>query len=329
MRPFVTPTLSAVVVTHNSADVIERCLGSLRGQLPNAEVIVIDNASSDKTSERCDEVSGVRLLRNAANTGFGRACNQGARYASGSHVLFLNPDVQLLEADDANLNAELAHHPFGLIGPHFRDRRRTGPTFLSEGFWPFEVLAHGLGPLRPRELPALPRPRRRQNTWWPTGAALICSRAEFLAIGGFRREFFLYYEDRDLARRYHVARLPVRTTGSIVVHHTPGTSSASDDSLRIAAGGWAYLGWLEYLSCWHGDATARRANAYVERLRAAADRGLALLEARGPLSARARRKRVQLRSIEEFVKRQSTRADGSADEGFCPHAKLIIAGRRG
>ena len=45
------------------------------------------------------------LLENSANVGFGRACNQGACVAAGSHVLFLNPDVRLLEASVVNWGA--------------------------------------------------------------------------------------------------------------------------------------------------------------------------------------------------------------------------------
>ena len=84
------PTLSAVVVTHNSADILGACLRSLRAELPNAEIIVVDNAPSDETRLRCKAVPGIMLLENSANAGFGRACNQGARAAAGSHVLFLN-----------------------------------------------------------------------------------------------------------------------------------------------------------------------------------------------------------------------------------------------
>lgn len=154
---------------------------------------------------------------------------------------------------------------------------------------------------------------------------LLSARAEFLHSGGFRPEFFLYYEDRDLARRYRAAGLPVGTTRSIVAQHTPGTSSASDDSLRIAAGGWAYLGWIEYLSLWHGDATARLAAALVERLRRCTYAVLAGLESRGALADRVARKRRQLHGVDAFVRWQSGRADGTADDGFCPHARKIIA----
>ena len=67
------PTLSAVVVTYNSANVVATCLRSLRAELPSAEIIVVDNASSDETRLRCREFPGIMLLENSTNIGFGRA----------------------------------------------------------------------------------------------------------------------------------------------------------------------------------------------------------------------------------------------------------------
>jgi N-acetylglucosaminyl-diphospho-decaprenol L-rhamnosyltransferase len=320
------PTLTAVVVTHNSAEVIDSCLRSLRAQLSNAELIVVDNASTDATRVRCQEFSELTLLENPANLGFGRACNQGAQSATGSHVLFVNPDARLVEAKGSNLWVELTREPFGLIGPLFlRDGARAAPLLLPDRPWPMDVLMHALGPLRPREFPSLPKIPVRRKAWWPGGAVLLAARAEFLSLGGFRPEFFLYYEDRDLARRYRAAGLPVGTTRSIIAQHTPGSSSASDDSLRIAANGWAYLGWIEYLSCWYGDATARRAVLFVHRLQVHAYRMLARLESRGRLSDRVVRKRMQLSGVGAFIRLQSAHTDGAADAAFCPHARKIIA----
>ena len=301
-------TLSAVVVTHNSADIIQDCLKSVRLHVPVSEIVVVDNASSDETCVRCGDATRTTLVRNSANVGFGRACNQGVAAATGSHVLFLNPDVELLAAHVADLWAEFGYEPFGLVGPFFGDGDGASgaPLLLRDNFWPVDVLGHALGPLRPRELPVLPKVRVRRKAWWPGGAALICSRAEFLRIGGFRPEFFLYYEDRDLARRYRAAGLPVRTTRAIVARHTPGTSSTSGDSLRVAALGWAYLGWIEYVSLWRGEATARRAAALVGVLRGLTDRLLTRLESRSLLSGRVERKRIQLRGVDAFVRWQSS-----------------------
>ena len=79
-----------VVVTYNSAEVIEKCLDSCNG-LP---VVVVDNASRDTTQDLVRK-HNVRLIANAKNRGFGGAANQGVAELDTELILLLNPDVEL------------------------------------------------------------------------------------------------------------------------------------------------------------------------------------------------------------------------------------------
>ena len=60
--------VAAVIVTYNSADVIDSCLESLSKMAPEMTPIVVDNASSDQTVERVRARGGVRVIANAENT---------------------------------------------------------------------------------------------------------------------------------------------------------------------------------------------------------------------------------------------------------------------
>ncbi|MCC6294731.1 MAG: glycosyltransferase family 2 protein [Bryobacterales bacterium] len=92
--------VSVTIVTYNSGRFIRRCLESVLAQdYPNLEIVVIDNASSDGTTdilehfeERCE------IVYNQENIGFAAAQNQAIGLSSGEWVLTLNPDV-LLETD--------------------------------------------------------------------------------------------------------------------------------------------------------------------------------------------------------------------------------------
>jgi hypothetical protein len=85
--------VSIVVVTHQSGDFIGACLDSI-AQIPDAEVIVVDNDSSDSTSVRVSE-RDIPLIANPDNRGFAAAVNQGVRATSAPLILLLNPDARL------------------------------------------------------------------------------------------------------------------------------------------------------------------------------------------------------------------------------------------
>lgn len=92
--------VSAVLVTWNSAPFLRRCLAGLRQQTHRvAELIAVDNASSDESREIVRaEWPDVIAIANATNRGFTGAVNQGLAAARGEFVLLLNPDA-FLEAD--------------------------------------------------------------------------------------------------------------------------------------------------------------------------------------------------------------------------------------
>lgn len=90
-------TVDAVVVTYNGAPWIEQCLKSLQGQERLREVIVVDNASTDNTTELIRQhFPQVVLLPLVRNMGFGSGNNVGISYAlqrGASHIYLLNQDA--------------------------------------------------------------------------------------------------------------------------------------------------------------------------------------------------------------------------------------------
>src|SRR6266508_2932346 len=87
--------LAAVVVNWNGGDRLVRCVGSLlTSKPPPAEILVVDNASSDGSTGLVHELEGVRLLENGANLGFAGGANAGTGATSAPLLLFVNPDVR-------------------------------------------------------------------------------------------------------------------------------------------------------------------------------------------------------------------------------------------
>ena len=299
--------ISAVLVTYNSAARVRACLDSLRTRLPDAEIVVVDNGSQDESVAIVREAApAARLHERGRNVGFGRAANTGAEGASGSHVLFLNPDTTIVAADETRLRALLERRPFGLVAPVLEDEPQR---WRPETSWRRDYVAHTFGTLRPREL----RPRQKGHGSWVSAALLLVNREEFLGLGGFDRRFFLYYEDRDLSRRYRDRGFPIETTDALRGSHV-GTGSSAADDLRVAPMAWSLLGWLQYVAIHEGDRTARRAaHATAATLRSLT------LALRAPGADRSRRAVRKRRQLEALLQELHARTEDSVSD-FCPDA---------
>jgi len=90
--------LSIVIINWNTRQLLEDCLSSVVASLASsglqAQVLVVDNASSDGSVELVRSVfPGVELMVNERNLGFAAANNQAFEHARGRHVLLLNSDT--------------------------------------------------------------------------------------------------------------------------------------------------------------------------------------------------------------------------------------------
>lgn len=95
-----TMTLSIIIVNWNVWEDLQECLQSIYASnfLEEMEVILVDNASSDRSVENTqDAFPEVKIISNSINLGFSKANNQALAIAKGEFVLFLNPDTVLMQ----------------------------------------------------------------------------------------------------------------------------------------------------------------------------------------------------------------------------------------
>jgi hypothetical protein len=135
----------------------------------------------------------------------------------------------------------------------------------------------------------------------------------------------MYYEDRDLSRRYRDSGLPVRPTEGLVADHTkvrPG--DGGDLQARVAA--YTIMSLLQYTYATRGPIAAARAWEITRRTHAAITRSVTVTSHIVPL-ARLRRKSLELREVTEELARIRT-CSGLLDQSdgwqYWPEAVALV-----
>ncbi len=225
------PDIAVVIVTYNSAHVIGDLLDSLPEALDGltANVVVVDNGSSDGTAELVAAMGGCRLVR-SANVGYAAGINRGVREAApAAAILVLNPDVRLHPGSLPPLLAVLREPRVGIAAPQVLTPQ--GDLHLSLRREP--TLPRALGLTKTRlaifsEYVCDPSAYTRPCTVdWALGAALLMSRECYETLGGWDETYFLYSEETDLALRARDAGLLTRYEPRSVTVHIGGQSGRS------------------------------------------------------------------------------------------------------
>lgn len=219
------PELSIVVVLYNQAELTYACLRSLAIHLClPAEVILVDNASTDRTSELLLRVDGIRLFRNGENLHFLRAANQGAAAARGRLLLFLNSDAQILpETIEAARRALESDPAVGAVGGRIvtlDGRLQEAGSFVWGDGTP-QGYGRGDSPLRRDYL-------FRREADYCSGAFLLTYARLFREMGGFDEIFApAYFEEADYCLRlWESGRRVLYEPEAVVLHWEFGSSDA-------------------------------------------------------------------------------------------------------
>lgn len=241
--------ISIIIVTYNSRREIDQCLTTLfadLGAMP-AQVIVVDNASTDGTPEHlAAQWRQVELLKQAHNRGFAAANNLGLAVARGDAILLLNPDTRVQAgAIGAMLNALDRHADVGVVGPQLLNSDsslqpscREFPNVLTHFIGMTELYRIGwVRRLFRRWLSSLSDHRTARYVDWVSGACLLVRRSAIDAVGSMDERFFIYGEELDWQYRMAQYGWRVWFEPSAQIVHAGGASTAAVPAQRIV---WQY-----------------------------------------------------------------------------------------
>lgn len=277
-----TPSIDAVVVTFESAHVLEGCLDSLARSAPDRGVrtVVVDNDSADDSvALAISRLGPGNVVRCARNGGFAAGVNAGLRATGCGLVAVINPDVRIPAGGLDRLAGILETHPrAGLVGP--RVRRPSGGFEDTAGRFPTLARERAHAFLLDR-IPGVEGRRRTfpQSTGdvdWISGCGWMLRRAAVDDVGALDEGYFMYYEDVDFCRRLRDAGWAVLATPEVEFEHAVGQGSRA--TARLPADGGASL--LRYARKFLGERSAEELRGILAagwRIRRAARRVLAAL----------------------------------------------------
>ena len=218
------PVVSVLLVLFNRAELTFACLRSLREiARVSFELVIVDNASTDATSMLLERLDGAVIHHNAQNVHFLEGANQAARAASGTYLLFLNNDAQLLPgAVEAAVECIVSAPDIGAVGARIilPDGRlqEAGSIVWSDG----SCAGYGRG-----GDPAASEFQFRRDVDFCSGAFLLTPRNVFEECGGFSEIYKpAYYEEVDYCMRLWARGLRVVYEPRATILHYEFASSS-------------------------------------------------------------------------------------------------------
>jgi O-antigen biosynthesis protein len=230
--------LSVIIVNYNVKYFLEQCLFSVQKAIAGiaAEVLVVDNASSDGSREYLEQrFNWVRFSWNDENIGFARACNQALKESSGKYILFLNPDTIVPENcfnkcfsffNDTPGAGAIGIRMLDGSGQFLPESKRSFPSPLTS----FYKLG-GLSAIFPKSKTfnryhlGYLNEHENHEIDVMSGAFMMIQKEVLSKTGGFDESFFMYGEDVDLSYRIQQAGYKIYYFSKSSILHFKGEST--------------------------------------------------------------------------------------------------------
>lgn len=221
-------TISIVIPSKDQPDALTVCIESVmkhtgNNSSLNLELIVVDNGSTAHNRLRIEQLVrkyNGQYLYKPMNFNFSLMCNMGAARAQGKYLLFLNDDMEVIQADWLERMLDSAHLPHvGAVGakllyPNSDLIQHAGITNLAVG------PAHKLLKLHDENVYYHGQNRHNYDMIGVTAACLLIETQKFLKIEGFSEELAVAYNDVELCfSLYDEGFYNVQRNDVVLYHH--------------------------------------------------------------------------------------------------------------
>ncbi|MCL2687121.1 MAG: glycosyltransferase [Methanobrevibacter sp.] len=242
-----SPLVSIIILNKNGITNLKRLFKNFEENIvyPNYEIIIVDNASTDKSIQFLEEISErlpLKIIKNNENKNFSKGNNQGYRESNGEYLVLLNNDIEttygwlnemmgvILNNDNVgSVGAKLAY-------PKYYDSKNkknsfkvqhAGIAFKTEGdnFRPYNI---GNGEdifhesIKTEIIPGV------------TAAALLIKKSVYEEVNGLCEEYIYGFEDVDLGLKLFKKGYSNMLCSTALLFHHESSTQKKDNSNNVS-----------------------------------------------------------------------------------------------
>ena len=210
------PFVSIIVINFNGGDIVYECINSIYETVMNRfEIILIDNKSSDNSSEKCKKKwPEIKLIQNDENIGL-TARNIGIKEVKGEFIVFLDSDTVVTKGWLENLIQSFKQNGDGLYQPKLLEKNR--PDVINSAGNMINIL--GMGFSRGKGEKDNGQYEKFQEIGYTSGACTFTTTKIIKKIGKINKIFFSYHDDLDYGWRGWLQKIPSYYEPKSVVYH--------------------------------------------------------------------------------------------------------------
>ncbi|MFO7838385.1 MAG: glycosyltransferase family 2 protein [Desulfosalsimonadaceae bacterium] len=235
------PDLDIIITNYNSTDYLLGCLESIcraSGDL-DANIFVIDNASTDNVDRISGIYKGVTLVKRDNNAGYAGAVNECLPRCRAPFTVVMNPDVSVGKGCFQCILRYMKHNPdVAVVGPRVMDcnnqvqgSARSFPTPMTALFGRSSFLTKILPGNRiscKNIVTGQAGNNHPVDVDWVSGACMVVKKEAIRQVGPMDGRYFLYWEDADWCKRMKDAGWRIAYSPEAHIVHYSGCSSRNN-----------------------------------------------------------------------------------------------------